>query len=258
MKKMIWVLSLAALALTAVNSCKKDENGTATFKVRLTDAPGDYDAVNVDIQGVEVHTDNDGWKALTVKTGVYNLLEFTNGNSLLLIGDTSVAPGIMTELRLVLGSNNSVVVDGISYELKTPSGQTSGYKVKMAPQVLEPGGVYSIVIDFDASVSVHQTGNGKYMLKPVVRGYLENALGAIQGVIYPANSAFYVEALNVNDTAGTLIDTLTGEFLISTVVAGTYDVIFHATPNFSDTTITGVPVQSGQTTVMDTVFIAPL
>jgi len=266
MKIISKLLILSMLVIVA--ACNKDnesggpEGGGSkkhpVIGVKLVDMPAGYDAVNIDIIQMKARIDSN-WIELPVQNpGVYNLLEFTNGNSLLLIGDTSVAPGVMTELRLVLGSNNTVVVDGISYELKTPSGQTSGYKVKMDPQSLEPGGVYSIVIDFDVSVSVHQTGNGKYMLKPVVRGYLENALGSIQGVVFPPNGAFYVEALNVNDTAGTVIDTLTGQFLISTVVTGTYDVIFHATPNFSDTTIMGIPVQAGQTTVMDTVFIAPL
>jgi hypothetical protein len=86
-------------------------------------------------------------------------------------------------LRLILGTNNTVVIDGISYELKTPSGQISGYKIKMDPQPLELGGLYRLIIDFDVSVSVHETGNGKYMLKPVVRGYLEPVVGAIAGTI---------------------------------------------------------------------------
>ena len=234
----------------------KDPKANPVFSVKLVDAPSAFDAVNIEILYMMAKIDSD-WVDFPVEDpGIYNLQEFTNGNSMLLIGDTSVSPGMMTELRLVLGSDNSVVVDGVTYELKTPSGQTSGYKIKMDPQPLELGGLYRLVIDFDVSVSVHQTGNGKYMLKPVVRGYLETAVGGIAGVVVPPAGAYYVEAVNSTDTAGTLIDLLTGEFLMGTVFPGTYDVTCYAADtSFSDTTITGISVLAGQITLIDTIFL---
>jgi hypothetical protein len=254
MKTLSKLLILAILAI--LSACdKNNDSNNPVFSVKLVDAPAGYDAVNVEILYMEANMGND-WVEFPVENpGVYNLQEFTNGNTMLLIGDTSIAPGVMTELRLILGTNNSVVVDGISYELKTPSGQTSGYKIKMDPQPLEPGGLYRLVIDFDVSVSVHQTGNGKYMLKPVVRGYLETAIGGIAGTIVPPASAYYVEALNTTDTTGTLIDQVTGEFLVGTAVPGTYDVTFYANSGFSDTTIGGIVVIAGYITQMGIVTI---
>lgn len=254
MKTLSKLLILAILAI--LSACdKNNDSNNPVFSVKLVDAPAGYDAVNVEILYMEANMGND-WVEFPVENpGVYNLQEFTNGNTMLLIGDTSIAPGVMSELRLILGTNNSVVVDGISYELKTPSGQTSGYKIKMDPQSLEPGGLYRLVIDFDVSVSVHQTGNGKYMLKPVVRGYLETAIGGIAGTIVPPASAYYVEALNTTDTTGTLIDQVTGEFLVGTAVPGTYDVTFYANSGFSDTTIGGIVVIAGYITQMGIVTI---
>jgi len=246
--------------LTVIIACDKnnDSNDPAAkpvFSVKLVDAPAGYDAVNVEILYMEANLGS-GWVEFPVEhPGVYNLQDFTNGNTLLLIDDTPTAPGVMTELRLILGTNNSVVVNGISYELKTPSGQTSGYKIKMDPQPLEQGGLYRLVIDFDVSVSVHQTGNGKYMLKPVIRGYLETAVGGIAGTIVPPAGAYYVEAVNSTDTSGTLINQFTGEFLIGTVMPGTYNVNFYANPGFSDKTIGGVAVSAGNITQMGIVVI---
>jgi hypothetical protein len=254
MKTLSKLLILAILAI--LSACdKNNDSNNPVFSVKLVDAPAGYDAVNVEILYMEANMGNDWVEFPVENSGVYNLQEFTNGNTMLLIGDTSIAPGVMTELRLILGTNNSVVVDGISYELKTPSGQTSGYKIKMDPQPLEPGGLYRLVIDFDVSVSVHQTGNGKYMLKPVVRGYLETAIGGIAGTIVPPASAYYVEALNTTDTTGTLIDQVTGEFLVGTAVPGTYDVTFYANSGFSDTTIGGIVVIAGYITQMGIVTI---
>ena len=246
---------LAFLGACDKNNDSKDPAANPVFSVKLTDAPAGYDAVNVEILYMEANMGN-GWVEFPVEQpGVYNLQNFTNGNTLLLIGDTSTPPGVMTELRLILGTNNSVVVDGISYELKTPSGQTSGYKIKMDQQPLEPGGLYRLVIDFDVSVSVHQTGNGKYMLKPVIRGYLETAIGGIAGTIVPPVGAYYVEAINTTDTSGTLIDLVTGEFLIGTVMPGTYNVTFYANPGFTDRTIGGVVVVAGNITEMGIIAI---
>jgi hypothetical protein len=235
--KLIVLTALVTLVACSKENNPKDENddnkANPVLTVKLVDAPSVYDAVNVEI--------------------LY--MKFINGNSMLLIGDTSVSPGVITELRLVLGNNNSVIVDGESYELQTPSGQSSGYKIKMDPQPLVPGGIYSLVVDFDVSESVHRTGGGKYMLKPVVRGYLEDAIGGISGTIFPFTESFFVEAVNLTDTAGTLTDPLTGEFLIGTVLPGTYNVTIYASPSFSDTTITGVIVSAGQITQIDTVFL---
>ena len=242
--------------LTVLLACNKDNDSkNPVFSVKLTDVPAGYDAVNVEILYMEANMGN-GWVEYQVEhPGVYNLLDFTNGNTLLLINNTTVPPGVMTELRLILGTNNSVVVDGISYELETPSGQTSGYKIKMDPQPLEPDGLYRLVIDFDVSESVHQTGNGKYMLKPVIRGYLETAIGGISGTIAPPAGAYYIEALNSTDTSGTFINQVTGEFLIGTVMPGTFVVTFYANPGFSDKSIGGVSVSAGNITQMGTVII---
>jgi hypothetical protein len=117
--------------LTVMIACDKnnDPNDPAdkpVFSVKLVDAPAGYDAENVEILYMEANMGS-GWVEFPVMhPGVYNLQEFINGNTLLLISETPVAPAVMTELRLILGTNNTVVVDGISYALTTPSGQTSG------------------------------------------------------------------------------------------------------------------------------------
>ena len=255
MKTLSKLIIIAILAVLTACDKNNDSKDNPVFSVKLTDAPSGYDAVNVDILYMEANMGS-GWVEFQVENpGIYNLQEFTNGNTLLLIGDTPIAPGVMSELRLILGTNNTVVVDGVSYELETPSGQTSGYKIKMDPQTLEPGGLYRLVIDFDVNASVHMTGNGKYMLKPVVRGYLETAVGGIAGTITPPAGAYYVEALNSTDTTGTLINQDNGEFLISTAMPGTYNVTFHANTGFSDKTIGGVVVVAGNITQMGTIII---
>ena len=106
MKKTIGILALSL----ALFSCSDSEEN-ARLEIRLTDAPGDYEAVYVDIQGIEIHADegntSNGWKSLEVQEGRYNLQEYTNGIDNLLA--TAVLPeGRISQIRLILRDNKSV------------------------------------------------------------------------------------------------------------------------------------------------------
>src|SRR5688500_5284131 len=122
MKKTIgfFILSIAVLA------CSSEDSQNARLEIRLTDGPGEYEEVNVDIQGIEIHADNgevaSGWKSLNVQRGVYNLLELSNGIDTLLSA-VELPAGRVSQIRLLLGENNSVKIDGQELPLTTPSAQ---------------------------------------------------------------------------------------------------------------------------------------
>ena len=86
--KKTWLnwLACGSLALTLF-ACESDSKN-ARLEVWLTDAPGDYQQVNIDIQGIEIHANENGnengWTSLEVNKGVYNLLKLTNGIDTLL------------------------------------------------------------------------------------------------------------------------------------------------------------------------------
>jgi len=254
------IVTLSGFILSACD--KEDKNtteGKATVQMMLTDAPSVYDAVNVDIREVLIHTDTEGWVSVPLENpGVYNLLEFSNGLDVLL-GTVVIAPGNLSQMRLVLGSENSVVVDGVSYPLTTPSGQTSGIKLNLHSQ-LEAGYFYKFWLDFDASRSVHMTGNGKYMLKPVIRMFTEASGGAITGNVFPLAAAPIVTVYNNSDTL-MAIPNANGYFLFPGVSEGTYTVKFSSRLDplpILDVIVPNVVVVKGQTTVIADVTLLPL
>jgi hypothetical protein len=59
------------------------------------------------------------------------------------------------------------VVNGIRYPLTIPSGSESGLKLKVDKKL--NGSLDSLIIDFDAALSIHQLGTGNYQLKPVLK-----------------------------------------------------------------------------------------
>lgn len=147
-------------------SCKKDGR-SVPVQIMLTDNPVAYDEVNVEITGIQVKLDKDtsGWVSLQTNAGVYDLLTLQNG-----ITDTlamgNVPEGILKEVRFILGSNNTIKVNGDVKPLVIPSGSESGLKVKIDKHLGET--LNTFVLDFDAALSIKEESDG-YKLRPVIK-----------------------------------------------------------------------------------------
>lgn len=256
-----WTFALSAVMIL-VTACKKDPASPSptkysNFKIYLTDAPADaYQEVNVEVLQVEIHSSGGGWEITDiVNPGIYNLLDYTNGLDTLIFND-SLPVGKVSQIRLILGDNNTIMVDSVVYPLATPSAQQSGLKLQIHKE-LEANTAYAIILDFDVAKSVVETGNGEYILKPVLRTIVEGVAGvlddgAIEGVIVPAIFT-PVFAINGTDTLGAFTNA-NGAFLIQGAAAGTYDLmITPLSSSYNDTTITGVVVVSGVTTDAGTI-----
>jgi hypothetical protein len=166
MKNKHLVMILAIFSLISFYSCTKDNSGNTDLSVKLTDAPAAFDAVNVDVREVRVNfrDDSTGWINLNTNAHVYNLLALQGVDTLLASG--TVTAGNLKQIRLILGTDNSIVVGGISYPLMIPSGSESGLKININKKISE--GSDSLVIDFDAALSVKLEPGG-YKLRPVIK-----------------------------------------------------------------------------------------
>ncbi len=239
------------LASTTFVACDKDDDGTpstgnAKVNMHLTDGPADYDAIYLDIQEVEIKMgDNSPATFVPFRPGLYDILRFRNGLDTLLLTAT-VPVGTVSQIRLILGNNNSIVVDGVSHPLQTPSGQTSGVKLNLH-ETFVAGGAYDIWLDFDASKSILQTGNGDYKLKPVIRAFSSLTNGIIEGVVIPLAALPVVYAINGVDTFAAIPDPNHANFQIRGLPSGTYNVLIDAeNPAYTDLWINNVNVTYGQ------------
>ncbi|MDP1725211.1 MAG: DUF4382 domain-containing protein [Bacteroidota bacterium] len=227
---LIYLSMLVALVIMALIGCKKksSENaGFSTMDVRMTDASGLYEKVVVDIREVLVHVEGSGWAKVNIsRAGAYNLLDFNNGKDTLL-AHGSILAGHVTQIRLVLGTNNYLVLNGVTILMEAPSAEESGLKININ-QTCEAGKNYVIWLDFNANKSVVLKGNGGYALKPVIRGFLADNSGSVSGDINPDLAANYVYAIpvgNINDTFATYSRS-DGYFKICGLVAGSYYLTF--------------------------------
>jgi hypothetical protein len=284
-------LSVALLTLTAfscsesgltdpdTNNEEVNSNVPATFTVKLTDAPGDFESVFVDIQKVKIHRadsaetdttqsdsteadstdDDDRWITVSEEPMRVDLLTLQNGN-IITLGETQLEPGTYDQMRLVLGDDNEVVVGGESHFLKTPSAQQSGLKLQIDAEV-EGGSSYTLLVDFDASRSIVKTGNGNnpnfnYLLKPVLRAVNLQETGSISGIVEPTDFSTSVFTVVNEDTIATTTEE-DGSFQIMGLAAGLYDLNFEPdSSGFQDTTITDIEVLEGEDTDIGTVTLS--
>ncbi len=254
--RLFTIITLGIFISFAQVSCNEDTTtnptGNSTMRVHLTDAPANYDAVYVDIQAVEVTGVNGAVQINLIRPGIYNLLDFRNGLDTLL-GSVLLPAGTVSQIRLILGSNNSILVDGNIYPLSTPSAQQSGLKLNLHQELIA-NVVYDIWIDFDASLSVVKKGNGEYSLKPVLRAFSRPLTGSISGVVTPLGSIASLVAIQNTDTIGTMTD-VAGNFYIGGLNPGTYKIIFNANLGFLNKEVTGITVNAGANTNIGTVII---
>lgn len=243
------------LTLSLFSCSDKDSNEKAKLEVRLTDDPAAFDAVFIDLKDVQINVtgdDNNGWQSLPgVQKGIYNLLDLVNDKDTLLV-NADIPSGKLHQIRLVLGSNNSIVVNGTTIPLETPSAMQSGLKLNVQ-QTVTGGILYTMLLDFDAGKSIVQSGNGKYILKPVIRTVLNAVGGSIKGAVTPSTVLTAVYAINGTDTMTTFTD-LSGGYFIKGVPAASYTLKYWPTDTaYKSQVKTGIIVTTGNVTVVDTV-----
>jgi hypothetical protein len=259
------IIGLVLFATGCDSTDSTPEMGSMT--VEMTDAPIDSAAeVNVFVESIEVNNaDTDtGWVTIAEPQQMYNLLDYTNGE-VAVLGGAELEAGTYNQIRLILGDGNNLVVYNddettSTYDLFVPSGAQSGLKLNVNAEI-EAGIEYTLLLDFDASRSVHKAGNNPnhpYILRPTIKAINKAITGAISGNAQPAEAKPLVYAIANSDTlASTIADTTSGDYQLIGLEEGTYDVSFNSRNDaYGDTTVNDISVTIGEVTEMDTVRVS--
>jgi len=169
MKKAIVLCSFLLFAGSSMlfQGCtKEDTHPTSTIVISMRDAPAAFDAVNVEVTDIEVHSDADGWTSFPVRDSIYDLL-LLQGNTAAFLTNAVLPSTTISQVRLILGTHNTVTVGGTVYSLLLSSEDETGLKLNIHKE-LAGGVTYDLLIDFDAGQSIVDEGNGSYRLKPVL------------------------------------------------------------------------------------------
>jgi len=179
------------------------------------------------------------WVPLDIRPGVYNVLNFRNGIDTLLGTTAFPSTKAVSKVRITLGTNNSVVLNG----------QTSPLQVNHNTIVINlsdddvnlSGDNLNVFLDFDAGNSI-RFNNGVFELHSSIKAFSKEKAGSIEGRVMPAAAKAVIYAINGTDTS-TALPEREGEFKLIGLKPGTYALLVKATANgYQDATISNIMV----------------
>jgi hypothetical protein len=286
MKRIKIIFNLLLLATILIfSSCSNDEidipEGKAHLNIHITDSPFPIELISsttVTIDQVEVRKkmsedtteENDTFIVLSDEVLQINLLELTNGLTEQ-IAASDLEAGYYDMIRLHVTDAIVKMNDSTVYDLKIPSGSSSGLKVKIDPAIyLEEGETYDVLLDFDVSRSFVAKGNinghiNGFNFKPVIRGVFLGAAGRIEGNVSDTSGISIEKAmvkawlseydesdleLEDNDHIVSSFTEIDGSYKLIGLPEGEYTVVCYK-EGFKSDTITDVSVLAGKSADLD-------
>jgi len=274
------VVIVMALVFSACT--KSGVNGNSSVAVFLTDGPGDFDAVNIDIQKVEVKVDKDEkhkrddnrngldddkddhlkrkddfgeWIDLNFTPKIIDVLSLRNGIETQL-GTANIDAGTVRKIRITLGTKNNVVKGGVTYDLLMDSQTSNFLYIKLFDNHRERGNRNDVKVwvDFDIASSIVEA-NGKFYLKPILRPFCNANFGEIEGKVLPLDAKAVVRVSNGNGFNAVALPSREGEFKVRGLTDGTYTVTIEGIAPYAKKIITNVVVKKGEDTKIGTITL---
>ena len=184
--KYLSALALAAALAGGTIACSDSPSSPSVsggnFNLRMRDSPfADAKAVLVTFSSVRAHRSDSDWtvvpfiNAATMRTCDLKKLETSED----VLGAAALPAGHYTQVRLVVQSatlffDNASTGAACASSIAPPAGASATLdipsgEVKLNREFdLSSSSAMTMLVDFDGNQSIHLTGNGRYMMSPVV------------------------------------------------------------------------------------------
>lgn len=274
-----------SFAMTACNKNASVETLVPTNKQQLTlfltDGPGLFDKVLINIKSVKVlidtcvntrHHDNDDWdrrgenedkkdsclvwENLNIPTGIYDVLKFRNGADTML-ASSNIPKGYIRLIKIELGTGNSLVKDSVSYPLTLPAYAKNYILLKLKGNEFDEylPGKSRLWIDFDINRSVYQGRNNQFYLNPTCHFFTVQSTGSISGRVLPKEGFAVITIFNSSDTAYALPNK-DGYFKLRGIKDGTYSAFINVSNSgYRDSTIHNIIVKAPNETSLGVITV---
>ncbi|MCK3685540.1 DUF4382 domain-containing protein [Maribellus sp. YY47] len=279
MKKIGLVLSTLVLGIILMVACNDEvttniPEGKGKVNIYLTDAPFPIDLVAktyVTIDKVEIRkqaTDSveSEFIVLMDEPMEIDLLTLSNGVTEML-ASVDLEAGVYDQIRMHVTDSKVVLNDETEFELKIPSGSSSGLKIKIEPAMeIGDGETADVLLDFDVSKSFVAKGNWKggningFNFKPVVRCVMLGKAGRVEGTVTDTASVAVenasvkiwmpLEGMETDSLITSSFSDEAGKYKIIGLLSGTYYLTTEA-EGFKPDTVWNVGVTEGNSTVVD-------
>lgn len=233
------VFGIALMAAVMFTACSEDSNVTSPdgktkqekskISIRMTDSPAAYAELNVEIDSVEIYSENDGWITLNSESQSMNVLDLNNGSELFLASDAEVDAGLYSKIRVNFAEEatlmSQVAIDLPLLSIDANNQVTLEWEGPRQVEVeidenLQAETENSILIDFNVMESVNE-GSSTIGLD-VVLEELENEDSGVEGELSAETEAFIL-LTNGEDSISTYTN-VNGEFLIRGTEEGEYSL----------------------------------
>ncbi|MCE4566119.1 DUF4382 domain-containing protein [Maribellus sp. CM-23] len=279
MKRIGLVLSTFVLGIILMAACNDDDTsgiqaGKGKVNIYLTDAPFPIDLIAetyVTIDKVEIRkqeTDSSGsdFIVLTEEPMEIDLLTLSNGVTEIL-ASVDLEAGTYDQIRMHVSESKVVMKDATEFDLKVPSGSSSGLKIKIEPALEISGGeTADVLLDFDVSKSFVAKGNWQgghingFNFKPVVRCVMLGKAGRIEGTVSDTASVALenasvkvwmpLEGMETDSLITSSFSDEAGKYKIIGLLSGTYYLTTEL-EGYETDTVWNVGVTEGNATVVD-------
>lgn len=283
-----WLPAAASFALICLffAACNKENSGNAAntagksqLSIYMMDDPIAFTKVLIDIKQVAVkidtaahHDDNDDdhqwgddyrgckngkstiWDTLAITPGVYDLLKLRNGTDTLLANGL-VANGKVLQVRITLGTNNTVYTDSVTHYPLNIIGTRNYFDINVRKGDVSAisNSQFKLWFDFNLSRSIFFFNN-QYWLKPELKPFNDNKKPKLEGRVLPEGASGLVTIFNQADTLYAL-PWMGGYYQVRGITAGTYSINFKGWRGYKDTTINNIVVAGSGTTKAPTVTL---
>lgn len=194
------------------------------------------------------------WDTLTIKPGVYDLLQLRNGTDTLLASG-QFPSGKILKIKVTLGSDNTIFTDSTTSYPLVVFGPNPYFTVNVSR--LNVASVssndFKLWLDFNLAKSIF-FWNGEFLLKPHLAVFNDQVTAKIEGKVLPSGAAALVTAYNASDTLYA-VPFEDGEFRFRGVQAGTYSINFKGDDGYQDTTLTNIKVDSLKVVELPTITL---
>ncbi len=278
------LLAVIIAGAALFSACNKDNSvsnqpipaNQQKVSLYLADDPGFFDQILLDIRKVEVLVDTCGnvsndnwndkdrcgwddqmgkksdscqvWDSLPIKAGVYDLLTLRNGADTLLAGG-NIRKGTMERIRITIGSQNSLVKNGVTYPVASVTGQSKIIvRVRHTEWDQLSADNMRLWLDFDVQRSIIKTRDGKFFLSPFINVFTILKMGAVYGRISPKDAYPVVSVYNSNNDTLYALPWGDGFFKVRGLKPGNWNVFINPVATYKDTTISNVTINAGKET----------
>ena len=276
MKKLIFAIFTAVMFFTGCNKSETPNGGPGKLTVKITDDPFNINYVEsatITITKIEIRkagaNDGDPFLVLSENPVTIDLFQLRNGITEELV-NLEVPQGDYDLIRLYVDEASLKIKDQPdAYRLKVPSGQQTGIKVFIKPEIHVEGGISAeLLIDFDLSRSFvmrgnmeHAAGVNGFIFKPVIRATNNSTAGRIEGFVTD-NSTEKIPGAKVwiEKDSEVIVETFTdesGHYAFIGLPAGTYSVSATA-EEYNTVRVESIVVYPGNKVIQDfTLTILP-